>query len=104
MSIYVPKTENPEAVELGLDEAIAKAIELQNEARESKKVLDNVKKVIKDHLAAKGVDSHETPEGHKAAFSESQRPKYDKEMIKEATGELFELCVTYSTVKSFKVS
>jgi hypothetical protein len=101
---YVLKLETPEAVPLSLDEAIAKAIELQDTAREEKKILDNVKKVIKDHLAAKGVETYETPEGHKAGFSTSQRPKYDKELIKEATGELFELCVTYSTVKSFKVS
>ena len=102
--VFTPKTETPGAVELGLDEAIAMAVQLQNEAKEAKKVLDNVKAVIKAQLKTRGVSEHETPDGHKAKWSERQQPKYDKEMIKEATGELFELCVTYSTVKQFKVT
>jgi hypothetical protein len=101
---FVPKAETEGAVELSLDEAMDLAVKLQDEAKAAKKVLDNVKAVVKAQMVARGVKEYETPNGHKAKWSERQNPKYDKEMIKEATGELFELCVTFSTVKQFKIS
>lgn len=102
--IFVPKHEADNAVELGLDEAIALCVKLQNEANEAKKVIDNVKAVIKDHLKAQNLTKHETPEGHRAAWSESKREQLDKEGVRDLLGEDYTLVSSYKTVKSFKVS
>jgi len=99
--IFVPKQEGQ--VELTLDESIALAVEIQAEQRATKKRLDNVKEVIKTHLKGKDLREYTTSEGHTAKWSSSQRPKYDKEAIKELTGAGFDLCVSFSTVNSFTV-
>jgi len=100
--IFVPKQEGQ--VELSLDESISLIIKAQAERKAIDKKLDNLKAVAKAHLKTMGVTKYETPTGNKAAWSERQQPSYDKAAIKEIAGELFELCVSYSTVKQFKVS
>jgi hypothetical protein len=99
--IYVPKQEGQ--IELTKRESINLVVQLQDEMRAAKKILDNAKEVVKTHMVADGETSHTTPEGHTAKWSSSQRPKYDKEAIKELTGAGFDLCVSFSTVKSFTV-
>jgi hypothetical protein len=65
---------------------------------------DNLKKVVKTYMKEKGLKKYESPDGTKAQFIESQRPKWDKSAILELTGEDFGLCVEYTTSISFKVS
>jgi hypothetical protein len=102
--IFVPKPESDSEVALGIDEAIASIVKIQKEKSALDKTIKNLKAVVKTHLKAKGVTEYETPTGSKAAWSSRQSPSYDKDAILELTGEDFALCVSYKTVKTFKVT
>ena len=97
---YVPEGATP----LSLDEPLKMIVETQKAKSILDKKIKNLKEVAKAHLAEKNLEEYATIEGHKCKFYYSQKAKYDKELIKEATGELFELCVSFSTVTNFKVS
>lgn len=92
------------SVEITPDEALKRIREKQA----AKKVIDgeinNLKQVVKTFMKKEGLKKYESPEGGKAQFIESQKPKWDKEAILELTGEDFGLCVSYTTTISFKVS
>ena len=89
---------------VSLDESIDRIVALQNQRNALNKQIDNLKAVAKLHLKKLEVTAYEAPSGHTAKYSTKQMPKYDKAAILELTGEDFALCVSYSDVKSFKVS
>lgn len=97
---FVPEGATP----ISLDESLKLIVAAQKEKAVLDKKIKNLKAVAKAHLAERKLKEYETVEGHKAKFYDSQKAKYDKELIKEATGELFELCVSFSTVTNFKVT
>lgn len=93
-----------QTVEISTDEAIHKVVELQAKRSILNKEIDNLKAVIKADMVREGEKEHVTDRGSKAKFSESQVPTWDKEAIQVLTGDDFGLCVSYSTVKRFKVT
>jgi len=100
--IFVPKQEGQ--VALDLDGCLDMIVKAQAEKAALQKKLDNLKGVAKTILKEKGLNSYENEAGRKAQWFESQRSKYDKELLKELLGDDFARCVTFNTVKSFKVT
>lgn len=100
--IFVPKQEGQ--VALGLDECLDLIVKAQEERAALQKRLDNLKGVAKTILKAKGLEKYENEKGRKAQWFDSQRANYDKELLKELLGDDFARCVSFSTVKSFKVT
>lgn len=100
--IFVPKQEGQ--VALGMDECLDMIIAEQAKKKEIDTKIKALKAVAKQLLVAKGVTSYESPTGRKAKWSESNRPKYNIEAIRQLTGTGFDMCVTYSVVRSFKVT
>ena len=96
---FVPDGGTP----ISLDESLLRIVPIQAEIKALKAKMDNLKKVAKIHMKERKLESYESPEGTKAKFITSQKPKYDKEAILELTGEDFALCVSFTTNVAFKV-
>jgi len=96
---FVPEGGTP----LSLNESLRRIVPIQAEIRALKIKLDNLKQVAKVHMKDKKLKKYESPEGTKAQFIMSEKPKYDKAAILELTGEDFALCVSFSTSTSFRV-
>ena len=78
---------------MSLDETLRRIMPVKAKIKALKAELDNMNKVAKIHMKTKGLKKYESPEGTKAQFIESQKPKYDKEAILELTGKTSALWV-----------
>lgn len=99
--VFVPKQEG--AVEVSLDEALARIKALRAEMAPLEKMEKNLIEVVKAGLKAKGVESYTAPSGDRALWSESQRSEFDKELAKELLGENWARVHSFKTVRSFAV-
>jgi len=102
--LFVPKQEDPNKVELTLDETLLKLADLYRQFAPLKKQLENLKGVAKAHLKAQGKTSYQMENGIKAQFYDSQKSQLNKELAKEICGPRWAEVEKFVTTTSFKVT
>jgi len=103
--IFVPKVEKQEnEVAVSLDESLDLIKGIQQEQKELKNRLERLKKIVKDFLRDLDVERYESPAGRQAVIVTRQNASYDRELIRQLTGENFGRCVRFSTSKSIKIT
>lgn len=101
--VFVAKQEHPNAVELTLDETLAKVKALRAEMAPLEKMEKQLIELAKGQMKAAGVESYTTPAGDRALWSESQRSEVNKALAQELLGEDWGRVHSFKAVRSFSV-
>lgn len=99
--LFVAKSES--VVEITIDEALAKIIELREQMAPYEKMEKNLIEVAKGIMKARNEEKHTTPTGITAQWSTSQESKIDKELAKELLGENWSRVHSFKPKRSFTV-
>ena len=99
--VFVPKQEGQ--VEVSIDDAIAKIIEIREQMAPFEKMEKNLIEVAKAIMKAKGTTKYTTPTGVTAQWIASQENHINKELAKELLGEDWARVHSFKTKNSFKV-
>lgn len=99
--LFVAKSET--VVEITIDEALAKIIELREQMAPFEKMEKNLIEVAKGIMKARSEEKHTTPTGIVAQWSTSQESKVDKELAKELLGENWARVHSFKPKRSFTV-
>lgn len=99
--LFVAKSES--VVEVSIDDALAKIVELREQMAPFEKMEKNLIEVVKGIMKARSEDRHVTPLGVVAQWIESQETHINKELAKELLGEEWARVHSFKTKRSFKV-
>lgn len=99
--LFVAKSDT--VVEVSIDDALAKIIELREQMAPYEKMEKNLIEVVKGIMKARNEDKHTTPTGVVAQWIESQETHINKELAKELLGEEWARVHSFKTKRSFKV-
>jgi len=99
--LFVAKSES--VIEISIDEALAKIIELRELMAPYEKMEKNLIEVAKGIMKARSEDKHTTPAGVTAQWSTSQETRIDKELAKELLGDSWARVHSFKPKRSFTV-